>query len=129
MQVRRHVTGVIIAAFAWCAFTAPAHAGVTTYWPSVYQAECNAWTVGGIGPGDTKRRNNWGYNRVWSEIFVNGGSFTWGAFYAGGGSKSVGNYQAGAWAAITSIDGSKQSDPFMTNNNGSTVGGSGCFYW
>jgi hypothetical protein len=120
---------VLVATIAWCVCAAPASAGVTTYWPSVTNTACNGSTVGSIGSGVTKRRGNWGYNRVWSQVYVNGGSWSFGAFYAGGGWKVENYSQAGAWNRITSIDGGQQSDPFMTNNNGVTVSGSGCFYW
>ena len=113
-------------------FAPVAEAGWTTYWPTpVAQVICDSSNATGLGSHVTARRNNYGYNRRYSHVYANGGSWTWGAFYATGGSHSATSNQVGAWHGALEINNwsTQQTDPFITNNNGSTVGAAGCFLW
>jgi hypothetical protein len=129
--MKRKLPIAVLAAVMSIGVMAPsANAGVTTYWPSVVQSACNGVNVASVPSYSYKYRGNFGYNRVWSQLYVNGGNWWWGADYiAPLGAKMVNNSQVGSWNSITSIDGTVQSNPFINNNNAVNVGASGCFYW
>lgn len=106
-------------------------AGYTTYWSSLTQSNCGYADAGGVSPGATKSRGNYGYNRRYSYVYANGGSWTWGAYYTSGSNHSATASGVGQWWSVLEINywATQQTNPFIRNNNAVTVGAAGCFYW
>lgn len=110
---------------------APASAGDTTFWPSVYQSACSSGDMSGLGAGSVARRNNFGYNRDVTRVYANGGYWSVGSYYTSGSYQNSAVRGVGLFTAVhnNSYYSTMQLDPFIRNDNGVTVGSSGCFHW
>ncbi|MCB0880196.1 MAG: hypothetical protein KDC46_14580 [Thermoleophilia bacterium] len=108
--------------------TPSAHAGYTEYWPSLNTglSSCVSLSRGSISPGATKYRGNYGYNRNYSHLAVNGGSWSWGAAYTTGAATEATNSQQGGWSGFVGTDTQRQANPYLHNNNQVNVGAFGC---
>lgn len=131
IRARFVIITAVAASLAGGVLAAPAHADWTTFWPSLSQTECNALDVSGVEGGATQRRGNYGLNRRYTKIYVNGGYWHWGAIFESGSNTSSSHSQTGSWSGVheNAYWSTLANDPFIRNNNSSTIGASGCFQW
>lgn len=130
-RTRNLIVAATTVALALGIGAAPASAGWTTFWPSLYHSACGTSDMSGVAGGATKRRGNFGYNRQYTVIYVNGGYWSWGAFYESGSYTNSTKTATGSWSGTheNRYWSTMQVDPFIENRNSSTISASGCFYY